>query len=208
MAHFSGGSTSPWQMLQGVLVAVVRECLRLRGGNVRVHMHNEEQAPPNPPATRKFIDALPHAQLSSTAASMLNNDSVCSICLDEYEDGSEVVVMPCNGYHKFHKACICQWLESASTCPCCKWATPNQAQATELKSTELRAMIEPARVRCESLARGHLTTNYGDSLTRGQLTTDGVVPTSPQGKRRAPFRRSFFRRRLKLEPLETASTSR
>merc|ERR1712187_623332 len=41
----------------------------------------------------------------------------CSICLDDFSTGHELVSLPC--MHRFHASCICEWLQKATTCPCC-----------------------------------------------------------------------------------------
>jgi len=45
-------------------------------------------------------------------------DAICSICLSDYESSDSVRALPC--LHKFHAACIEQWLQGHSTCPLCK----------------------------------------------------------------------------------------
>ncbi|KAG0353937.1 hypothetical protein BGZ54_001958 [Gamsiella multidivaricata] len=48
-----------------------------------------------------------------------NAQTMCSICLGEYEVGDQVRTLPC--YHQFHMSCIDPWLLSiASLCPICK----------------------------------------------------------------------------------------
>lgn len=43
----------------------------------------------------------------------------CAICIDEFEDGERVRVLPCG--HKFHEDCLIPWLtERHASCPLCK----------------------------------------------------------------------------------------
>ncbi|CAN6335528.1 unnamed protein product [Urochloa humidicola] len=49
----------------------------------------------------------------------------CSICLDDFEDGDEIGVMPCSGLHEFHTNCVTKWLGKYSNmCPLCRHALP------------------------------------------------------------------------------------
>ena len=45
---------------------------------------------------------------------------VCPICLEEFEEGDMLRVLPCPGKHKFHCDCVDDWLEVNCTCPTCR----------------------------------------------------------------------------------------
>lgn len=48
-----------------------------------------------------------------------SESETCPICLDDFEDGADVKVLPCQ--HFFHVNCINPWLEGRSgRCPLCK----------------------------------------------------------------------------------------
>ena len=50
----------------------------------------------------------------------VSKESICSICLLEYEVGEEARMLSCGGNHKFHQICLFTWLESKKTCPMCR----------------------------------------------------------------------------------------
>lgn len=46
------------------------------------------------------------------------SDNTCSICLDDYEEGDQLLQLTCG--HVFHRPCIDLWLKSHCVCPCCR----------------------------------------------------------------------------------------
>lgn len=47
-------------------------------------------------------------------------EHVCSVCLDDFEDDTEITALPCR--HTFHTDCLTPWLtERQSKCPLCKF---------------------------------------------------------------------------------------
>ena len=47
-------------------------------------------------------------------------NTACPICLDDFNAGDSVEVLPCDSHHIFHPACIEQWLSAQCVCPVCR----------------------------------------------------------------------------------------
>lgn len=54
---------------------------------------------------------------SSDKISFMSSASMCAICLEEFCEGQELRVIPCQ--HEFHKQCVDPWLKQKWTCPLC-----------------------------------------------------------------------------------------
>lgn len=71
--------------------------------------------------TRKQLQGrLPSFKISST--DLQNEDDAqltCTVCLDQYELGDTVLILPCK--HKLHADCGLRWLEKKNLCPVCKY---------------------------------------------------------------------------------------
>lgn len=91
-----------------------------------------------PPAQEEAVKAMP------TVA--VEQNSQCSVCLDEFEIGDEAKEMPCK--HKFHGRCILPWLELHSSCPVCRFQMPcddSKIQANSLRSYQGTTQNNDAR---------------------------------------------------------------
>jgi len=72
-----------------------------------------------PPAKTEFIDSLPLTKIMS-------NSTIgrCAVCLEEFNEGSEAIVLPCK--HCFHdgEECVKHWLRMHNSCPVCRYEMP------------------------------------------------------------------------------------
>ncbi|KAJ1560267.1 hypothetical protein HK405_007681 [Cladochytrium tenue] len=71
-----------------------------------------------PPATRRPLK--PDTGTAASAAPDLeldDEDAVCVICLNQYDDGELLRRLHCN--HHFHMKCVDEWLRLNKTCPLC-----------------------------------------------------------------------------------------
>ena len=65
-------------------------------------------------------------------------EHVCSICLEDFKEGTEVVLLPCRS-HTYHVDCIEKWLKVNSLCPECRF------QVTKAMLGEQKKQIKKAR---------------------------------------------------------------
>ncbi|KAK1628706.1 hypothetical protein QYE76_003021 [Lolium multiflorum] len=52
----------------------------------------------------------------------------CVICIQDYEVGDEISVVPCSGRHQFHRRCIDVWFTRKRLCPLCRHALSAELQ--------------------------------------------------------------------------------
>ena len=69
------------------------------------------------PAAKSSIDGLKKVRIDDFCSIR-----ECSICLEEFCDGLEVVCLPC--LHLYHKDCIVKWLHTSHLCPLCRFPMP------------------------------------------------------------------------------------
>ena len=67
-----------------------------------------------PPTSSHQLQPTPAPQPPTSSEAL----PVCSICIDEYEEGDIVSVLPCK--HEYHRECIEPWLQMHRECPFCK----------------------------------------------------------------------------------------
>ncbi|CRG93652.1 RING zinc finger protein, putative [Plasmodium gallinaceum] len=48
------------------------------------------------------------------------NEDVCSICMMNYINNDDVMIMPCDKRHFFHVSCLTKWLYKSQVCPICR----------------------------------------------------------------------------------------
>ncbi|KAJ1380135.1 Zinc finger, RING-type [Sesbania bispinosa] len=69
------------------------------------------------PASKIAIESLQKVKLQEGATM-----ERCSICLMEFDVGTEVSSMPCK--HVYHHECLVQWLKTSHVCPLCRYPMP------------------------------------------------------------------------------------
>ncbi|KAK8595835.1 hypothetical protein V6N12_064344 [Hibiscus sabdariffa] len=98
-----------------------------------------------PPAQKEAIEAMPTVKIKENLQ--------CSVCLDDFQVGSEAKEMPCK--HKFHSGCILPWLELHSSCPVCRYQVPaDESKLDSDRPRSSRNRRERERER-ESNVQGH-----------------------------------------------------
>jgi len=65
-------------------------------------------------AAAGVLSSLPTTSYSAAKAT----HTQCCICLMDYEEGEQIVTLPC--LHPFHQECAMRWLERSTKCPVCK----------------------------------------------------------------------------------------
>ena len=84
------------------------------------HLFNmDRQALGSPPADKRFVQSLRTVPFSKDNC---GKESSCSICLEQLNEGEEVVLLECG--HPFHKNCLDPWLQLHSECPSCRHKLP------------------------------------------------------------------------------------
>jgi hypothetical protein len=88
------------------------------------HSHDElaDLPPPRLRAGPSAASAVTSAEADPLPEAI--GRETCPICIVDFEDGDDVRILPCEGKHVFHQACVDPWLlELSSSCPICRHGT-------------------------------------------------------------------------------------
>ena len=123
--------------------------------------------------TRTHVVLSPREDEAAEAATRNGTNDVCTVCLEEYDEGDEIRELECE--HAFHKTCIDEWLTTKrACCPCCKHslvpAAPPSADAPE---SEVPA--PPRRRRRRRHRRGRGAGTGAERAARGDGDGDEVA---------------------------------
>jgi hypothetical protein len=80
-------------------------------------LRKQEYRPSNPQKKRHYRTRSARAE---APPAVTEEEKACTICLETFLAGEQVVVTPCN--HMFHQGCITPWVKGHGTCPVCRSA--------------------------------------------------------------------------------------
>jgi len=112
---------------------------------------NDPNRQGTPPARKEAVEALPTVKIMEPLQ--------CSVCLDDFEKGTEAKEMPCK--HKFHVRCIVPWLELHSSCPVCRFELPSSADDDDETKTDSERVLRTRNVR--ETSNGNVVENVGNA---------------------------------------------
>ncbi|XP_062198575.1 E3 ubiquitin-protein ligase RDUF1-like [Phragmites australis] len=84
-------------------------------------LSKQEYRPSNPQKKRGGRGTLQTRSARAEApAAVTEEEKSCTICLETFLPGEQVLVTPCN--HMFHQGCITPWVKWHGNCPLCRFA--------------------------------------------------------------------------------------
>jgi len=89
--------------------------LNVQRGDARTSQteHSSQGASPG------YVDALPeHTVTAEESRLPPEGHRGCAICMEDFREGDVQRTLPC--FHRYHRACVDQWLAQQAACPVCK----------------------------------------------------------------------------------------
>lgn len=104
-------------------------------------------------------------------------ESQCTVCLEEYEAKDVVRVLPYCG-HAFHAACIDAWLKQHPTCPICRSTTKHRAGAGTMPPLYYAVAMAGPPFQVPASSSDHDASQQVDRVAASVVGTDHVDVTS------------------------------
>ncbi|XP_037076460.1 E3 ubiquitin-protein ligase RNF13-like [Pollicipes pollicipes] len=149
---------------------------------------------------KRILDSLPVQRFDKA----VHTYDTCAICLDDYEDGEQLRILPCN--HAYHTKCVDPWLtRSRRVCPVCKQrvrASGDSEASSDSDEAPTDHEREPLIER--RLRRGYGTTGTGRGRMPAAAAAVAAAATSRDDSARdqPPRRPHRARRSRRLQRLD------
>ncbi|CAH8252774.1 unnamed protein product [Arabidopsis lyrata] len=99
------------------------EAFRSRIAEVSRVSFNETNTVRLKPASKFVVGSL-NRKIYKKARDVVVENAMCTICLEEFDDGRSIVTLPCG--HEFDEECIEEWFVRNHICPLCRFELPHE----------------------------------------------------------------------------------
>ncbi|KAE9417923.1 hypothetical protein Angca_003271, partial [Angiostrongylus cantonensis] len=152
----------------------------------------------------------------TSIANTATSQERCSICLDEYAEGTELRVLFCG--HEFHPKCVDPWLLANRRCPLCQFdvvykqypkvepPTKNRLTSPSSETSPLESLLHNSLPAAETLPFSMQRNLLASAVRSSQGPLQAVRDTVTHGQRVTSRARSVPRRRP-LRPREHIETA-